>query len=859
MDEGGFVIDYLTPAGTALEETDRQVHRIEEMVAATPEVAGFSRRTGSELGLFATEQNSGDILVRLKPPAARKRTAEEVIAEQRAAFAAEMPGMTIEFVQLLQDMLGDLEGNPEPIEVKIFGDDPAVLGALAARTAETPAQGPRRRRRRRAAARQSRGDVAHRPRRGRRGSGSPSSRWRASSRPAWLGRGRHRPSAAATALIDVRVRFPDAKRFELDWIREYAARTPAAGEIVPLATTATIEPSPRARRSCCRENLRQMVPVTARLEGRDLGSGVRDVETALRADPLPVGYTYEIGGQYESAAGRRSASCCWCSRSPSLLVFAMLVVQFRRFTPALLILLAAPLSLVGALRAAAADRDADLNVSSAMGLILLVGLVVKNGIMLLDFADARARPGARRPARRCSRAGRVRLRPILMTTLCTLFGLLPLALGLGAGAELQKPLALAVIGGLSCRRRSRCCSCRRSWRCCAAATRLRPERRLRQVACRSPTPGEGSRRAPSRVPNTGGSRAPLLEDEERDRARPGGAEGRGEGRSAHEEGRREGVGHRGFRGQDARAAHALGRPAGARVEHVSEAPAVRLEVLLARGARGERGVAQAQEAQVLAARAQRPSSQLSPPHPRWLLPPAVRRARATPRTRREAATRSSAQPFPTAPKPISTPGTANRTARPRSSSTTLSMPERAGAAAISSSAGRRGRRSRKPHAAREGRAGRVEGTPGGGVQLAAEREQGEEAGAHRHGGRGGLPVQARHFARLPEHGERGLDHVHLVEGRAGGVHVPRVAGVEGDLEAAGHGGTVDLQPVAGLRGLAEQPAEEGAAADPARLLAHPAPSTLAMRGGRAGVPLPDSSAASHPPTDSRSGPRSTPA
>src|SRR4029453_9169408 len=136
MDEGGYVIDYWTPEGTSLAETDRMVHRLQEVVGATPEVAGFARRTGAELGLFATEQNRGDIVVKLKPPRARKRRAEEVIEEQRATFAAQMPGMTIEFVQLLQDMLGDLEGNPEPVEVKIFGDDLAELARLAGRTAE---------------------------------------------------------------------------------------------------------------------------------------------------------------------------------------------------------------------------------------------------------------------------------------------------------------------------------------------------------------------------------------------------------------------------------------------------------------------------------------------------------------------------------------------------------------------------------------------------------------------------------------------------------------------------------------------------------------------------------------------------
>jgi multidrug efflux pump subunit AcrB len=186
--------------------------------------------------------------------------------------------------------------------------------------------------------------------------------------------------------------------------------------------------------------------VTARLEGRDLGSGVKDVKAALAKMKLPVGYSVEVGGQYESqqAAFRQLLTVLAIAAS---LVLVILVVEFRSFTPALLILAAAPLSFGGALLMLILTGT-ELNVSSAMGFILLIGLVVKNGIVMIDYAhhlQAAGKPFAEAVAE----AARVRLRPILMTTLCTLFGLLPLALGLGAGAELQKPLALVVIGGLS--------------------------------------------------------------------------------------------------------------------------------------------------------------------------------------------------------------------------------------------------------------------------------------------------------------------------------------------------------------------------------------------------------------------------
>src|SRR6185503_19750511 len=158
-----------------------------------------------------------------------------------------------------------------------------------------------------------------------------------------------------------------------------------------------------------RENLRQMATVTARLEGRDLGSGVKEIKSILAGVKLPVGYTVEV------------------------------VIEFRSFTPAILILAAAPLSFGGALLMLLITGT-ELNVSSAMGFILLIGLVVKNGIVMIDYAH-HLHEGGLPFQEAVERAARIRLRPILMTTLCTLFGLLPLALGLGAGAELQKPLA----------------------------------------------------------------------------------------------------------------------------------------------------------------------------------------------------------------------------------------------------------------------------------------------------------------------------------------------------------------------------------------------------------------------------------
>jgi CzcA family heavy metal efflux pump len=441
-DEGGFVIDYVAPAGMALEDTDHRLKQIESILTSTPEVASFVRRTGSEMGLFATQMNSGDILVRLKPRTDRTRSADEIIDALRDKIGDAVPDTDIEFAELLQDMLGDLEGTPTPIEVKIFGDDQPTLEKLSEQIQPLVEHIP------------GIVDVVGLQR------GSLEDTWQvdpvAAGRlgltvaqvstqlsDAWLG-----DTATELRLLDrtvpVRVRYPDAARLDGTKLAQTMVRG-KDGKLTPASALARVIPR-GSQAELMRENLRQMAIITARLEGRDLGSGVADVRAALAKVHLPVGYSYEIGGLYESQ-GQAFRELLLVSGIATALVFLILVIQFRRFIPALLILLAAPLSLGGAF-AILVLTHTDLNVSSAMGLILLVGLVVKNGIVLLDFVDMREAEGLpRRDA--IIAAARVRLRPILMTTLCTLFGLLPLALGIGAGAELQKPLALAVIGGLS--------------------------------------------------------------------------------------------------------------------------------------------------------------------------------------------------------------------------------------------------------------------------------------------------------------------------------------------------------------------------------------------------------------------------
>ena len=441
MDEGGFVVDYLTPPGTSLAETDSLVRQMEQKIAKLPEKSAFSRRTGAEMGLFATEQNKGDILVKLKPRSERKRTAEAIIEDLRAQITSSIAGVDVEFVQILQDMLGDLEGSPEPVEVKIFGNDSGELTRIADDLAPQIEKIP--------------GIVDFKgPRRG-----NPELLVNVDpGLAAHVGLTVEQVSQQLSAgllgdvstelrqsdrLIPIRIRYPDSFRYQEQNIYQYPIITPAK-QMVPLESLAAITKD-RGQNELLRENQRLMVVLTARLENRDLGSAIGDLKKILASAKFPVGYTYEIGGQYESQQSS-FRDLLFVLGLALAAVFTVLVIQFRAFLPALIIISAAPLSLIGVFFLLLITGT-PLNVSSFMGIILMVGLVVKNGIILFEYFE-RAR-GELSVVDALIQAGRIRLRPILMTTLCTLFGLLPLALGIGSGAELQKPLAIAVIGGLT--------------------------------------------------------------------------------------------------------------------------------------------------------------------------------------------------------------------------------------------------------------------------------------------------------------------------------------------------------------------------------------------------------------------------
>jgi CzcA family heavy metal efflux pump len=445
MDEGAFVLDYFTPGGTALAETDREVHIVENILAQTPEIMATSRRTGAELGLFATEQNTGDVVARLKPQSQRSRTIFEVIDDVRVKVASAVPRLHIDFVQILSDVINDLAGSARPVEIKLFGPDLDQLEKYA--TSLEP----------KLTAIEGLEDLFN-------GVSEPSAEMamRVSDAEAnRVGLTPEQVSIAATGAllgapageirlsdraIGVRVRAPDSVRYNPNQLRAIPIVSPQTGAPVPLGTLATFTPG-ETRAELLREDQQQMIAITADVSGRSLGSVIDDVKQVLGARKPPAGVRIELGGQYASQQEAFRGFLLVLGLAIACVVTIM-VLQFQSFIEPFVVLLAAPLSFVGAMLLLLITGT-PLNVSSFMGLILLVGLIVKNGIILLDFTRHRMQTEDVTLEQGIIEAAGVRVRPILMTTLCTLFGLLPLSLGLGAGSEMQRPLALAVIGGLA--------------------------------------------------------------------------------------------------------------------------------------------------------------------------------------------------------------------------------------------------------------------------------------------------------------------------------------------------------------------------------------------------------------------------
>ncbi len=442
MDEGTFVLDYKTPPGTSLSETNRILMNVERILMVVPEVESYSRRTGTQLGFFITEANDGDFLVKLK--SSRTRRIDDVIADVRERISASEPRLTLEFGQLMMDVIGDLTNNPSPVEIKLFGSDNNILQAKAeevrSRIATIPGvvdafngiviSGP--------------SLIVHVDPLKASLAGFTTTDIQEQLETIMRGRAES-DIQRGEKLIAIRVRYPDAYRSDMREIEESRLMN-ARGAAIPLRSIATIERT-AGQAELHREGLRPLVAVTARIAGRDLGRTVADIQKKLSRElVVPPGVTILYGGVYQTQQ-ESFHGLLLVSLAAVMLVFIVLLFEFGEFAVPVSIFIINILSLFGVFGALWL-AGISFNISSFVGIIMIIGIVAENAIFVLHQVKRLQADGT--PLETALiRGGVMRARPIVMTTLAAVFALLPLALGLGAGAQMQQPLAIAVIGGFS--------------------------------------------------------------------------------------------------------------------------------------------------------------------------------------------------------------------------------------------------------------------------------------------------------------------------------------------------------------------------------------------------------------------------
>ncbi|MDE2112094.1 MAG: efflux RND transporter permease subunit [Alphaproteobacteria bacterium] len=441
MDEGGFILDYIAPPGTSLHGTNRMLDEVEKIIRATPEVQTYSRRTGTQLGGGLTEANTGDFFIRLKP--LPRRNIEDVMSDIEHQVEDKVPGLRIETAQLMEDLIGDLTAVPQPIEIKIYGDDISALRAVGPKVADLIAKV------------QGVTEIYN-------GVTVAGDGLAIDVDPVRAGIEGLTPDAVAQQMqtylsgsvatqvqqqdrvIGVRVWVPSRVRASIQDLQNVLIAAPD-GHKVALSRIATLHIL-TGQPEITRDNLKTMVAVTARIEGRDMGSTVRDVKRLLDKSHLISGNMYyELGGLYaqQQIAFRGLMAVI---AAAFFLVFLLLLFLYERFDFAVSIilmpLLAMPAVLVGLWL-----TGIELNISAMMGMTMVVGIVTEVAIFYFSEYESQLALGQDAEDARLI-AGKSRFRPIAMTTLAAILALLPLALALGQGSAMQQPLAVAIISGL---------------------------------------------------------------------------------------------------------------------------------------------------------------------------------------------------------------------------------------------------------------------------------------------------------------------------------------------------------------------------------------------------------------------------
>ena len=439
MDEGGFILDYRTEPGTSLTETDRVLRQVEGILKDTPEVLTWSRRTGLGLGGGLSEANSGDFFVRLKPPP--RRGIDQVMAEVRSRVEHTVPGVTIELAQLIEDLIGDLTAVPQPIEVKLFGEDQKQLQDLAKKVAQAVSK--------------VNGIVDVK-------SGIVIAgdalevkvdREKASFEGITPGDVTTQLSDYVTGnvasqveqtvkMVGIRVWIPDDYRNTVESLSQLQLRAPD-GHLFPLERVATVDVV-TGQPEIDRENLKRMIAVTARIAGRSLGTAAADVDRVLRSNNLiPKTVSYQLGGLYrQQQIAMRDLTIVF--GAAIVLVFALLLFLYESFIVAIVII-AMPLLATGAVFIGLWLTGTERNITAMMGMTMVIGIVTE--IAIFYFSEYRSLERENH-SDALIQAGVDRFRPIAMTTIAAILALMPLGLALGQGSAMLKPLAIAIISGL---------------------------------------------------------------------------------------------------------------------------------------------------------------------------------------------------------------------------------------------------------------------------------------------------------------------------------------------------------------------------------------------------------------------------
>ncbi|HEY8585424.1 MAG TPA: efflux RND transporter permease subunit [Rhodanobacter sp.] len=440
MDEGGFILDYLSPPGTSLDETDRLLRQVETIIRANPYVDTYSRRTGLQLGGGLTEANQGDFFVRLKNGS--RPATEAVMTQIRTQVEQRVPGLDIELSQLMEDLIGDLVAVPQPIEIQLYSDDSQQLDATATQVAAAIGKIP--------------GVVGVRN-----GINPAGDALTVQVDPVKAALQGLDPVSvtdqvataidgivvarlpATSKVIGVRVRLPLDTHQRLEQVAALPIRA-ADGHLLPLSQVATLH-EVQGQPEITRDNLKQMVAVTGRISGRSMGSVISDVKQVLaRQGLLPKGMFYQLGGLYQQQQ-QAFRGLTIVMLAAIALVFTLLLFLYESFRVALTIM-AMPLLALPAVFAGLWLTGIELNISSMMGMTMIVGIVTE--VAIFYFSELQDAETEQPLLDALHEAGKHRTRPILMSTLAAILTLLPLALALGNGSQMQQPLAVAIISGM---------------------------------------------------------------------------------------------------------------------------------------------------------------------------------------------------------------------------------------------------------------------------------------------------------------------------------------------------------------------------------------------------------------------------